>query len=213
MFESFLFIGLPTVIAVLLAVGTYLLAARRFQPQLTRLREGTSRHPVMSLLLILYGMVGGIMLGLAFFGEFSTPVGSIMLVLPLLAGCCAGWWQLWSDAAPSTRRSIIDQGMLAGLLVTVLPATLALILIVMAGGWWYFVMGPFVAGESPGWWYFVIAPRQTAWWHALWMILPFVLAGAFVMLGVVLGALGALLSVRVYHWRHRGGPTAPLGVS
>jgi hypothetical protein len=45
-----------------------------------------------------------------------------MLVLPFLAGCCAGWWQTRRNAAGSGVRPIVEQGMRAGLVVTVLPA-------------------------------------------------------------------------------------------
>lgn len=53
-----------TIIAVLLAVGTYRFAARRFQPQIARLRQGTSSHPLVTLLLILACMIGGVIAGI-----------------------------------------------------------------------------------------------------------------------------------------------------
>jgi hypothetical protein len=187
-----------TIIAVLLAVGIYRFTARRFQTQLARLRQGTSRHPIVTLLLILYGMIGGIMLGMMFLSAINAAVAIAiaipMLVLPFLAGCCAGWWQTRSDGAGSGVRPIVEQGMLAGFLVTVLAAALALIMIV-----WFAWSSP--TGEPP------------LSWDALRVVGAFFLAAAYLALGMSFGVGGALLSVNVHRWRRPNGPTTPVGVS
>lgn len=183
-----------TFIAVLLAATIFRFTARQFQPQLARLRQGTSSHPIVTLLLLLSCMIGGIVLGMGFLGVLSAPVGIMMLTLPFLAGCCAGWWQTRRDAAAAGMRPIIEQGMLAGLLVTVLPAALALIMIA-----WFAWSSP--TGEPP------------LSWDALRVVGAFFVAAAYLAAGMALGVAGALLGVSGHRWRHRGGPTTPVGVS
>ena len=184
-----------TAIAILLAVGTYRFTARRLQPQLAELRQSTSRHPIITLLLILYCLIGGIMLGFMLVSSVNKALGAIsMFALPFLAGCCGGWWQAQSDTPRPGVRPTVEQGMLVGLLVTVVPAALAVIVIA-----WFAWSSP--TGEPP------------FTWNVLGVLGAFFGAGAYLALGMVLGALGALLGVTVHHWRHRGGPIAPAGVS
>jgi hypothetical protein len=110
-------------IAVLLAAGIYIVIARhRFQLQLRRLWHALRVHWLATGLLALYGITVGILLVTG----FNTPLGALLLAFPVVAGICAGWWEVRRDAVNASAR-VFDQGLLVGLLATTLPVLLMIV--------------------------------------------------------------------------------------
>ena len=191
-------------IAVLLAAGIYAWIARRdLRLQLQQLWHIMRTHRLATGLLTLYSLICGILLItmlisplhmlLVLSGEFNwdTAPVAILLALPFAAGVCGGWWEVRQDVARHDGGRILNQGILVGLMAMVLPALLGAVGLGLAlwtdeevyAGWIGMVVGAL-----------------------LW-------AGAILALGMVLGVIGALLSVTVHRLRRWGGPTAPAGVS
>jgi hypothetical protein len=190
-------------LAVLLAAGIYVWTVRHdLRLQLPQLWQSMRTHPLVTGLLILYSIICGILLVtmrvsplhmlLFLSGEFTwdTAPVAIMLALPIAAGVCGGWWAVRRDVARPDGGRILNHGILAGLMAMVLPALLGTIGLGLAtwtdeevyAGWIWMVVGAL-----------------------LW-------AGASLALGVVLGVIGALLSVSVHRLRRQSGPAAPAGV-
>jgi hypothetical protein len=191
-------------IAVLLAIGIYVWIARHsLRQQLPQLWHIMQTHRLATGLLTLYSFICGILLVsmlisplhllLFLSGEFTwgTAPVVLMLALPFAAGVWGGWWEVRRDVAHSNGGRLVNQGILAGLMAMVLPALLGII------------------GLGLAMW---TDKEVFAGWIGM-MVGALLWAGAILALGIILGMIGALLSVSVHRWRHRGEPIAPAGVS
>jgi hypothetical protein len=186
---------LALAIAIPLAAGIFF-ASDRYLLQLRRLWQALRAHPLVTWLLILYGVTVGIFLVTGFY----SPTEWLLLGFPVAAGFCAGWWELRRDAAGAYMR-VLDQGVLVGLLATTLP-----VLIMIVGDMW-------LAWQT-GW--YVADPEREAMgipsgWGALLgeeLLWSMVLLGVGIILGVIGAFVGAWLATLRSPSR-RGGPQQP----
>lgn len=188
---------------VALAAAVYMWTARRrLRLELRELWRTMRAHRLVTGLLAVLSVICGILvavmivspLHLALFldGQLdrSTAPAAILLVLPIVAGACAGWWEAWRAAERTHGRRTLDHGLLAGLLAMALPALLGAV--GLGGVVWadeQLPAGPPLIGEL------------------LW-------AAAILALGLVFGVIGAFVGAglagrpRLFHRGPRT-PTVP----
>lgn len=184
-------------IAVPLAAGIYIVIARhRFQLQLQHLWLALRAHWLATGLLALYGVT----VGVALVTGFNTPLEAFLLAFPVVAGICAGWWEVRRDGVRASAR-VFDQGILVGLLATALP-----VLLMIAGDLWLaWQTGWFIADPER------IAVGAPVGWGALWGNLLFA-AGIYLGMGAILGVIGAYVGLglaKLPNLFHHSGPQTP----
>jgi hypothetical protein len=175
-------------VGVLVAAAVYLVRYG-LDLQLLQFLHALRTHWLVSGLLLSVSALGGAAL---WRGVDSTPKALLLFACPLLAGGCAGWWELRRDATRPYAQRVVRHSILAGLLATALPA-LALVLSTAQSAW----RAGALVGEA-GWW---AAPwLETMGWSA-----------AIVALGIILSIIGAMAStllaqlpLQPYHRGPRG---------
>ncbi|MEN9937499.1 MAG: hypothetical protein RLZZ387_4078 [Chloroflexota bacterium] len=158
-------------VGVLVAAAVYLVRHGLFL-QLLQFLHALRTHWLVSGLLLSLSALGGVVL---WRGVNSTPEASLLFACPLLAGGCAGWWELRRDTTRPYTQRIVGHSILAGLLATALPA-LALVLSTALSAW--------RTGELVG---------EAGWWAAPW-IESLGWGAGIVALGIILSMMGAIAS-------------------
>jgi hypothetical protein len=168
-------------IAALLAVGLSALAASlRLRQQLW---HALRTRWLISGLVTLYGVIAGMLLVTG----FNSPRMIFLLALPVVAGVCGIWWELRQEAVRPVTERILERGVLAGLILVVLP----LLCIAIGQVWLAWRSGDLA----------VVVATWTAWEH----ILPWV--AGILGTGVVIGVLGTFVGIWLTELpgpRHRG---------